>query len=56
MKNKGRRLVERKLDEVPAITFIAGRPKAALLVWFFGGFIVGVWLFIVLIVRYKYRN
>ena len=34
---EGRRLVDRKLVEAPSI-FIAGRPKAALLFWFFGGF------------------
>ena len=31
--------------------FIAGRPKAALLFLFFGGFGCGVWLLIVLLVR-----
>ena len=32
--------------------FIAGRPKAALLFWFFGGFRCGVPLFIVILVVY----
>ena len=32
--------------------FIAGRPKAALLFWFFGGFRCGVPLFIVMLVIY----
>ena len=32
--------------------FIAGRPKAALLFWFFGGFRCGVPLFIVILVIY----
>ena len=32
--NKGRGLVDRKLVEAPS-NFIAGRPKAALLFWFF---------------------
>ena len=36
--------------------FIAGRPKAALLFWFFCGFRCGVSLFIVIIVIYKYKN
>ena len=31
-------------------SFIAGRPKAALLFWFFGGFRCGVPLFIVILV------
>ena len=33
----------------PPSNFIAGRPKAALLYWFFGGFICGVPLFIVML-------
>ena len=32
--------------------FIAGRPKAALLFWFFGGFRCGVPLFMVMLVVY----
>ena len=32
--------------------FIAGRPKAALLFWFFGGFRCGVSFFIVMLVIY----
>ena len=32
--------------------FIAGRPKAALLFWFFGGFRCGVPLFIIMLVIY----
>ena len=36
--------------------FIAGRPKAALLFWFFGEFRCGVPLFIVIPVIYKYKN
>ena len=54
-----RGLVDRKLFEVhphPARNFIAGRPKAALLFWFFGDFRSGVSLFIVIRVIYKYRN
>ena len=35
---------------------IAGRPKAALLFWFFGDFRCGVPLFIVIPVIYQYRN
>ena len=34
----------------PPSNFIAGRPKAALLFWFFGGFRCGVPLFIVMLV------
>ena len=40
----------------PVSKSIAGRPKAALLFWLFSGFRCGVWLFIVLIVRYKKRK
>ena len=36
--------------------FIAGRPKAALLFWFFGGFSCDVWLCFVILVRYKNRK
>ena len=36
--------------------FIAGRSKTALLFWFFSGFRCGVWLFFVILVRYKNRN
>ena len=34
----------------PPSYFIAGRPKAALLIWFFGDFKCGVPLFIVILV------
>ena len=37
-------------------TFIAGRPKAALLFWFFGDFRCGALLFMVIHVIYKYKN
>ena len=40
-----------KLVQAPG-KFIAGRPKAALLFWFFGGFRCGVPLFIVMLVIY----
>ena len=40
----------------PPSNFIAGRPKAALLLWFFGDFRCGVSLSIVILVLYKYRN
>ena len=40
----------------PTSNFIAGRPKAALLFWFFGDFRGGVSLFIVIRVIYKYKN
>ena len=38
---QGRGLVDHKLVEAPS-NFIAGRPKATLLFWFFGGFRCGV--------------
>ena len=38
------------------IIFIAGRPKAALLFWFFGDFRCGALLFMVIHVIYKYKN
>ena len=53
--NYGRGLVDRKLAEAPS-NFIAGRPNAALLFWFFDGFRCGVPLFIVIRVIYKYKN
>ena len=37
---------------IAGFNFIAGRPKAALLFWFFGGFRCGVPLFIVMLVIY----
>ena len=40
----------------PPVIFIAGRPKAALLFWFFGDFRCGALLFIVIHVIYKYKN
>ena len=46
-------------DEVsssPPVMFIAGRPKAALLLWFFGDFRCGALLFVVIHVIYKYKN
>ena len=49
--NQGRGLVDRKLVKAPS-NFIAGRPKAALLFWFFGGFRCGVPLFIVMLAIY----
>ena len=39
--NQGRGLVDRKLVKAPS-NFIAGRPKAALLFWFFSDFRYGV--------------
>ena len=49
--NQGRGLVDRKPSN-----FIAGRPKAVLLFWFFGDFRCGVLLFFVILVIYEYRN
>ena len=40
----------------PPVIFIAGRPKAALLFWFFGDFRCGGLLFMVFYVIYKYKN
>ena len=48
-------MVYRKLVEAPS-NFIAGRPKAALLFWFFRDFRSGVSLFIAIRVIYKYKN
>ena len=47
LKNQGRGLVDRKLGKAPPVFFIAGRPKAALLLWFFGDFRCGALLFVV---------
>ena len=41
---------------VNPIKVIAGRPKAALLLWFFGDFRCGALLFVVIHVIYKYKN
>ena len=38
------------------LIFIAGRPKAALLFWFFGDFRCGALFFMVIHVIYKYKN
>ena len=38
------------------VIFIAGRPKSALLFWFFGDFRCGALLFMVIYVIYKYKN
>ena len=59
--NEWRGLVDRKQVEAPhpspPSNFIAGRPEAALLFWFFGDFIrSGVPLFITILVIYKYKN
>ena len=40
----------------PPVIFIAGRPKAALLFWFFGDFRCGALVFMVIFVIYKYKN
>ena len=53
--NSGRGLVDHKLVEAPS-NFIAGRPKAALLFWFFGDLRCGALLFMVILVIYKYKN
>ena len=43
-------------DLSPPVIFIAGRPKAAFLFWFFGDFRCGALLFMVIHVIYKYKN
>ena len=53
--NQGRGLFDRKLIQAPS-NFIAGRPKVALLFWFFGDFRCGVPLFVVILVIYKYKK
>ena len=40
----------------PPVICIAGRPKAALLFWFFGDFRCGALLLRVIHVIYKYKN
>ena len=56
--NQGRGLVDRKPVQPPPpqVIFIAGRPKAALLFWFFGDFRCGALLFMVIDVIYKYKK
>ena len=59
--NQGRGLVDRKLVKAPPpphspSNVIAGRPKAALLFWFFGDFRCGMPLFVVVLVIYKYKK
>ena len=51
-----RGLVDHKLVQAPPVIFIAGRPKAAFLVWFFGDFRCGALIFMVIYVIYKYKN
>ena len=53
--NQGRELIDRKLVQAPS-SFIAGRPKAALLFGRFSDFRCGVPLFIVILVIYRYQN
>ena len=52
MQTKGQGLVDRRLVEAPS-NFIAGRPKAAHLFWFFSDLRCDVPLFIVILVIYK---
>ena len=57
--NQGRGLVNRKLVQdrpPPPFNFITSRPKAAFLFWFFGGLRCGMWLCIVILVRFKKRK
>ena len=54
--NQGRGLVDREFVNAPS-NFIAGRPKAALLFWFFfSDFRCGVPLFVVILLIYKYKK
>ena len=46
----------KELNLMPPGGFIAGLPRAALLIWFFGGFGCGVLLFMVVLVIYKHKN
>ena len=51
--------VDRKLVEATPPTpsdFIAGPPKAALLFWLYGKLRCGMLLFMVILVKYKYKN
>ena len=54
----GARIVDRGLVQAPPppVIFIAGRPKAALLFWFFGDFRCGALLCMVIHVIHKYKN
>ena len=52
----GLRVGRPQTSSSPPVIFIAGRPKAALLFWFFGDFRCGALLFMVIHVIYKYKN
>ena len=54
--NQGRGWVDHRLVKAPQCFFIAGRPRAALLLWFFGDFRCGALLFVVIYVIYKYKK
>ena len=57
--NQGRiraRVGRQQISLSPPVIFIAGRPKAALLFWFFGDFRCVALLFMVIYVIYKYKN
>ena len=54
--DQGRGLFDRRLVKAPPVLFIAGRPKTALLFWFFADFRCGVPLFIVILVINKYKK
>ena len=59
LENQGRtraRVGRPQTSSGPQVIFIAGRPKAALLFWFFGDFRCGALLFMVIYVIYKYKN
>ena len=56
MKGEGWSTANKIKPPPPPSNFIAGCPKAALLFWFFGGFVCVVPLFIVSLVIYKYKK
>ena len=55
-KNSCKLLHNLTLSDKPPSNFIAGRPKAAHLFWFFGDFRCGALLLMLFHVIYKYKN
>ena len=54
-RKQGRGLIDHNIVQTPS-NFTAGRPKADLLLWFFGDFRCGELLFMVILVTFKYKN
>ena len=54
--SQGRTKGRPQTSSSPPVIFIAGRPKAALLFWFFGDFRCDALLFMIIHVIYKYKN